>query len=98
MNRRKKASPRGVASIQEELASIGDDLAALGSSLGEHASEEARATMKTIRARLDRIASDAGIVTRDSVGAIQETIEANPFTSVAVAFGLGVVLASLLRR
>ena len=29
---------------------------------------------------------------------VQESIEENPFLSVAVAFGLGMVLASVLRR
>jgi hypothetical protein len=45
--------------------------------------------INSIRARLDRIASDAGSATRAGVGMMQDTIEENPVLSVAVAFGLG---------
>jgi ElaB/YqjD/DUF883 family membrane-anchored ribosome-binding protein len=54
--------------------------------------------INSIRARLDRIASDARSATRAGVGMMEDTIEENPVISVAVAFGLGVVLASMLRR
>jgi ElaB/YqjD/DUF883 family membrane-anchored ribosome-binding protein len=47
---------------------------------------------------LDRVAGDAGSATRAGVGMVQDSIEENPFLSVAVAFGVGMVLASMLRR
>ena len=98
MKRRKKATRSGVESIQDELMTISADVASLGNTLGEVASVEARDMINAIRARLDRIASDAGSATRAGVGMMQDTIEENPVISVAVAFGLGVVLASMLRR
>jgi ElaB/YqjD/DUF883 family membrane-anchored ribosome-binding protein len=98
MTRRKKATRSGFESIQDELATIGADVASLGNALGEVASAEARDMIESIRQRLDRIANDAGSSTRAGVGMIRGTIEDKPFISVAIAFCLGVVLASMLRR
>jgi ElaB/YqjD/DUF883 family membrane-anchored ribosome-binding protein len=99
MTRRKKKPARsGHETIQEELATIGADVASLANTLGDAASAEARATIESIRERLDRMTSDAGSATRAGVGMVQDSIEENPFLSVALAFGLGMVLASMLRR
>jgi len=98
MRQRRKARRNGLESIQDELATIGADVASLGNTLGEVATAETRDTINSIRARLDRIASDASNATRAGVGMVQDTIEERPFTSVAVALGVGVVLASMLRR
>jgi len=96
--RRRKVARNGLEAIQDELATLGDDVASLGNTLGEVASDEARATIRSIRERLDRIAGDAQDATRAGVGAVSDRIEANPFASVAIALGLGVVLAALMRR
>jgi len=96
--RRRRAARSGVETIQDELATLGDDVASLGSTLGEVASDEARASIRSIRDRLDRIAGDAQNATRMGVGAVSDRIEANPFACVAIALGLGVVLAALMRR
>ena len=98
MKRRKKATRSGLESIQDELVTISADVASLGNTLGEVASVEARDMINSIRARLDRIARDARIAARAGVGMMQDTIEENPVICVAVAFGLGVVLASMRRR
>jgi ElaB/YqjD/DUF883 family membrane-anchored ribosome-binding protein len=98
LKRRRQAARTSFETIQDELAMIGADVAALGNTLGDVASDEARATISSIRERLDRIASDAGSATRAGVGAIQDRVEANPFASIAVALGVGVILASMMRR
>ena len=98
MKRGKKAMRLGADIIQDELANIESEITTLGKSLGGAASAEARAAISSIRERLDRIASDAGSMTRAGVGAVEETIEDNPFTSLAIAFGLGLALAFLVRR
>ena len=98
MTRRKKAARSGFESIHAELVTIGADITSLRNTLGEVASVEARDMIKSIRERLDRVATEAGSATRAGVGMIEDTIVENPFISVAVAFGLGVVLASVLRR
>ena len=98
MTRRKKAVRSGLESIQDQLETLSADVTSLGNTLGDVASVEAREMIKSIRQRVDRIANDAGSATRAGVGVIQDTIEDKPFISVAVAFGLGVVFASMLRR
>jgi ElaB/YqjD/DUF883 family membrane-anchored ribosome-binding protein len=98
MARRKKAPRNGIETIQDELATIGADVTSLGSTLGDVASAEARDMIQSIRQRLDRMANDAGSATRAGVGMVQGTIEEKPFISIAVALGVGVVLASMLRR
>ena len=98
MARRRKPKRGGFESIQDELAAIRADVASLGNTLGDIASAEARETIKSIRERLDRLADDAGSATRAGVDMMEETIQERPLVSVAVAFGLGVVLASVLRR
>lgn len=98
MKRGKKASRLSVDAIQDELANIESEITSLGKSLGGAASAEARAAMSSIRERLDRLAGDAGTMTRAGVDAVEETIEDNPFTSLAIAFGLGLVVAFMIRR
>ena len=98
MKRGKKATRSGVEAIQDELANIESEITSLSKSLGGAASAEARAAMSSIRERIDRLAGDAGTMTRAGVDAVEETIEDNPFTSLAIAFGLGLVLAFMIRR
>jgi len=98
LKRRKKTAHSSFEMIQDQLETIGADLTSLGNTLGEAASDEVRATIRSIQERLDRIASDAGNATRAGIGAIEDRIEASPITSVAVAFGLGALLASIMRR
>ncbi len=98
MTRRKKAARSGLESIQDQLETLSADVTSLGNTLGDVASVEAREMIKSIRQRVDRIANDAGSATRAGMGMVRETIEDKPFISVAAAFGLGVVLASMLRR
>jgi ElaB/YqjD/DUF883 family membrane-anchored ribosome-binding protein len=83
-------------SIRNEIANIGDDITSLGGSLGATASEETRATIQSIRQRLEKIAADAGKAM--DAGTVEEIIEENPWASVAVALAIGFVLGNLVRR
>jgi ElaB/YqjD/DUF883 family membrane-anchored ribosome-binding protein len=98
MKRTRKAARRASPSIEDELANIGHDLASLGAVLGETASSEVSATLKSLRDRIDKLTDKASTVTDASVEEIRGAITENPFLSVAAAFGLGVFLASILRR
>lgn len=98
MLRRAKSTRTGVGTIKDDIATIGDDVAHLGRTLGEVASDETRATVDSIRQRLDDIASDARNVTRAGMGTMQNTIAGRPLTSAAAALGLGFILGMLSRR
>jgi ElaB/YqjD/DUF883 family membrane-anchored ribosome-binding protein len=96
--RGKRAMRQSAGVIQDELARIESEIAALGQSLGSAASAEARSALSSIRERLDRIAGSASGMTRAGVDAVEETVEDNPLTSLAIAFGVGVAVALLIRR
>ena len=98
MKRGKRAMSQSAGFIQDELARIEAEIASLGQSLGSTASAEARSALSSIRERLDRIAGSAGDMTRAGVDAVEETVEDNPLTSLAIAFGVGVAVALLIRR
>ena len=98
MKRGKRAMRQSTSIIQDELARIESEIAALGQSLGSTASAEARSALSSIRERLDRIAGSASDMTRAGVDAVEETVEDNPLTSLAIAFGVGVAVALLIRR
>ena len=96
--RGKRAMHQSAGVIQDELARIEAEIASLGQSLGSAASAEARSALSSIRERLDRIAGSASGMTRAGVDAVEETVEDNPLTSLAIAFGVGVAVALLIRR
>ena len=98
MKRGKRAMHQSAGVIQDELARIESEITSLGQSLGATASAEARSALSSIRERLDRIAGSASGMTRAGVDAVEETVEDNPLTSLAIAFGVGVAVALLIRR
>ena len=98
MKRGNRAMRQSAGAIQDELARIESEIASLGQSLGATASAEARSALSSIRERLDRIAGSASGMTRAGVDAVEETVEDNPLTSLAIAFGVGVAVALLIRR
>lgn len=62
------------------------------------ASAEAEAELTRLRGELDRLyqrAKDGGAASLES---IEQTVERHPFTSLAAAFGIGLLLGKLLDR
>lgn len=98
MKRTRKAAHKASRLIENELANIRHGLASLGSALGETASSEASATLKSLRERVDKLADEASDLSDAGVEEIRGTIIEYPLVTVAAAFGLGVILASILRR
>jgi len=98
MARRKKASNKRLAPIEDELNAIAADVASLGGAIGDVASAEAREMIQSIRQRLDSVASDAGYAASSGMEVIQDTIREKPITCVLVGFACGFVTAALLRR
>jgi ElaB/YqjD/DUF883 family membrane-anchored ribosome-binding protein len=96
MKHRTNVARRSVDAVQKELAAIEEDAMSLARSLGDAASDEASAALKSIRKGVNRLAGESGILARTGVDAVEGTIEANPFVSVAIAFGVGALLAILL--
>ena len=98
MKRIRKATRRSSPSIHDEIAKIAADLASLGNVLGESASDEATAAISSLRRRLDQLADDAGSLAEEAVDDARGAIVSNPLIAVCLAFGLGALVAGLLRR
>jgi ElaB/YqjD/DUF883 family membrane-anchored ribosome-binding protein len=98
MKRTRQAARKASTSIHDEISKITNDLASLGSALGENASAEAKATIRSLRQRVDSLADSASSLTEEVVEDVEKTIAENPFIAIGAAFGLGVLLSALLLR
>ena len=94
----RKATRKTSTPIHDEIAKIAADVASLGNVLGESASDEATAVIRSLRRRLDGLADDAGSLAEEAVDDARGAIASNPFIAVCLAFGLGALVAGLLRR
>ena len=94
----RKASRKSSASIEGEIAKIAAELASLGNVLGEGASEEATAAIRSLARRLEGLADDAGSLAAEAIDDARGAIVGHPLVAVSFAFGLGALVASLLRR
>ncbi len=82
---------REVSALTETIGRLaGGDGGASGHGLGNRAERLARKGKKAMR-----LAMTKG---KAAVSGVESTVSANPLASVAVAFGLGVLLGRLIRR
>ncbi len=98
MKRTRKVARKASDSIQDDISAIAEDLTSLGKAVGETASAEVKATIKSLRQRCDSLAGHADSLLNEGIEDARGMIAENPFISVAVAFGLGFVVAGMLVR
>jgi len=95
--------------LRGDLGKIRDDIAALTRSLSDAAAAEAKAggarlnqaahaAAQTAKERAQHFADTARTQGEEGIAALEQRIEQNPFTSVLVAFGVGLVIGKLLDR
>ena len=95
--------------LRGDLGKIRDDIAALTRSLSDTAAAEAKAggarlnraahdAAQTAKERAQHFADSARAQGEEGIAALEQRIEQNPFTSVLVAFGVGLVIGKLLDR
>lgn len=91
--------------LRADLGKIRDDIASLTRSLGEAATAEAKAGGERLseaahaaRDRAQRFAESARAQGEEGIAAVERRIEQNPFSSVLIAFGVGLVIGKLLDR
>jgi len=84
--------------LREDVRKLTEDLARAARTGAAVASEEAEAEMKRLRAELDELYRRALSRGQASLESIEEQVERNPLTSLAVAFGIGLLLGKLLDR
>lgn len=80
--------------LQEQMDTLRKDFASLTGTLKEMSAGYARDG----QARVKNAADEAQKQVRDSLGRAQSEVEQRPFSSMAVAFGIGLLLGKLLDR
>jgi ElaB/YqjD/DUF883 family membrane-anchored ribosome-binding protein len=92
-----------IRKLQEDFSALQSDMANLTSLLRkrgeEHLDETRESALRGLRAgreRLRREARTAQLRGREGIDDLEETIGSNPLGSVAMAFGVGFVIAKLL--
>ncbi|MDX1581898.1 MAG: hypothetical protein R3360_09770, partial [Alphaproteobacteria bacterium] len=76
-----------IEALKNDMASLREDLGKIATTLGEEAKGHSRAAYDDVRRR-----ADAGIDT------VERQIDEHPFTSMAAAFGIGLLIGNLFRR
>ncbi len=84
--------------LREELASIRK---LLGSEASEHVStvkEAAESRFASLQAEVEKLATEMKGQSKEVLHEIDRKVQERPLTSIAVAFGVGILAAQILRR
>jgi len=87
-----------IKALKEDLAGLRKDMQALVKTVSDDARSRGRETVNKARAEAGRYADEALSRGRDGMAAIESHIEERPFTSVLMAFGIGLVIGKILDR
>jgi len=104
-----KAAADASATIQKDLQALRDDLARLAEQVGVIVSEKGNAAWRRAKSSVDGVVSDAQSKGQDAVGAVREvsanfveaideSIKERPYTTLAIALGLGFLFGATWRR
>ncbi|AGA89038.1 hypothetical protein Thimo_0163 [Thioflavicoccus mobilis 8321] len=92
-----------IRKLQDDFSTLRGDvsemmtlLREMGAERVEEAKESANDSLQASRERLRRQAASLRTRGRETVDDLEDTIEGNPLGSVALAFGIGFVVAKLL--
>lgn len=81
-------------SVEEDLAALRADLKALTESVSSLAKDKG----DEVRAKISDTADRAVELGKQTAESMQDTVRERPITSVAIAFGVGMLIAHLLDR
>ena len=87
-----------VQAIKDDVAGLRKDLQTLIKTVADDQKAHGKEALDKARAEVNRLASEARAKGREGVHALETQIEERPFTSVLVAFGIGLILGKLLDR
>ncbi len=92
-----------LATLQRDISKIREDLMSLRDHLSEgvkQRTDEARAAAEErigeLKDELDRLTSELGVHGRDAMANVERHIHERPMTSIAIAFGLGMIVSRFL--
>lgn len=80
--------------LQAQLTALREDFAGLTKTLKDMSSAYAEEGQARVKNAADRVQQQA----KDSYGRVQNEVETHPMSSVAIAFGVGLVLGKILDR
>ncbi|MGH7078883.1 MAG: DUF883 family protein [Acetobacteraceae bacterium] len=86
------------AKLREELATIREMLTATGSDMLAGSKAAARRRLSAVQGEVERLASDLQDQGGEMLERLDHKVQERPLTSLAVAFGVGLLAAQLLRR
>jgi ElaB/YqjD/DUF883 family membrane-anchored ribosome-binding protein len=103
------AAAEASSTIQKDLQALRDDLARLAEQVGLIVSEKGNAAWRRAKTSVDGVVSDAQSKGQDAVGAVRdvsdnfveaidESIKERPYTTLAIALGLGFLFGATWRR
>jgi ElaB/YqjD/DUF883 family membrane-anchored ribosome-binding protein len=91
-----------VESLQEGLSAMRDDVGKLSQQVVDLLSAKGGDAYKRARKNIDATAGEATDAVRDVrdnfAGAIDESIQERPYTTLAIALGIGLVIGAMWRR
>jgi ElaB/YqjD/DUF883 family membrane-anchored ribosome-binding protein len=97
-----KATSKTAGDVQDDFEALRDDIAQLAEKLGAIASTRGGRAWKRTRSGIGEAISDAESMTRkagdDLTEAIEGSIHARPYTTLAVAAGIGFLVGASWRR
>ena len=87
-----------VAALKEDIANIAATLAKIGKNSAKDATRSAANTYETAKVRSEETFEDLRLQARELEDQLTETVRENPLTTIAVAAGVGFLLALIARR
>jgi len=91
-----------VESLQEDLSNMRDDVGKLSQQVVDLLSAKGSAAYKRAKKNFDATTGDAADAVRDVrdtfVDAIDESVQERPYTTLALALGLGFIMGAMWRR
>jgi len=104
-----KAASKASDDIQDDLQALRDDVTNLGRQIADILAHSGNRAFKRAKSSLDSVVSDAGERGReavdtvrdmsdDLVGAIDDSLERRPYTTLAIAVGVGFLFGAMWRR
>jgi ElaB/YqjD/DUF883 family membrane-anchored ribosome-binding protein len=95
-------SDRGLAHDElngagDTVAGLKDDVSAISDELGDNATDSMRRTLHRIEERVSDLYETVAAQGNRGVEAIERQVDERPWTSLSVAFGLGVLIGMIAR-
>ena len=87
-----------IDAVKDDIGALRSDIEKLLKTLAKDAKAKSQETMNAARENINEYAHAAKERTKEGVAITEKKIEENPFTSVAAAFGVGLILGRIMSK